>query len=313
MNSEILVVTTNSYKLREIGQILGKRVQGIGVRVIENGKTFEVNAIKKVKAITLKPNQIAIADDSGLMVDCLGGRPGVKSARFATPPTSKNLCQKLLKAMENDRNRRASFTCVIATKHPSGKIETVKGVCHGKIIAAMRGKHGFGYDPVFVPSGCKKTFAEMKPATKNRLSHRGRALQKLKVVISSCSAGERFEKLLALVRRLRQKCPWDREQTFESLKPHMIEEVHEAIEAIDHKDYPHLAEETGDMLLHIVMLAVFAEEAGVFNINDVIENISAKMVRRHPHVFGRGRAKTKEQVLKNWKKIKRAEAKNRKK
>ena len=130
---------------------------------------------------------------------------------------------------------------------------------------------------------------------------------------SPLSPGKNFEKLLAIVRQLRQKCPWDREQTFESLKPYLIEEVHEAIEAIDHQDYPHLAEETGDMLLHIVMLAVFAEEAGVFNINDVIQSISTKMVRRHPHVFGRGKAKTKEQVLKNWQRIKRAEAKKPKK
>jgi tetrapyrrole methylase family protein/MazG family protein len=130
---------------------------------------------------------------------------------------------------------------------------------------------------------------------------------------SSLSPGKNFEKLIAIVRQLRQKCPWDREQNFESLKPYLIEEVHEAIEAIDHQDYPHLAEETGDMLLHIVMLAVFAEEAGFFDINAVIESISAKMIRRHPHVFGRGRAKTKEQVLKNWKKIKRAEAKKAKK
>ncbi|MDI6731000.1 MAG: MazG nucleotide pyrophosphohydrolase domain-containing protein [Candidatus Margulisbacteria bacterium] len=127
------------------------------------------------------------------------------------------------------------------------------------------------------------------------------------------SPGKNFENLLSIVRQLRQKCPWDREQTFESLKPYLIEEVHEAIEAINHKNYPHLAEEVGDMLLHIVMLAVLAEEAQVFNINDVINHISAKMVRRHPHVFGQGKAKTKEQVLKNWQRIKRAEARKREK
>ncbi|MDD5382251.1 MAG: RdgB/HAM1 family non-canonical purine NTP pyrophosphatase [Candidatus Margulisbacteria bacterium] len=186
----ILVATTNKHKLREIRHILkGIRVQGLldcarsklGTRVKEDGKTFEENAVKKAKSIRLKIGQIAIADDSGLMVDCLGGRPGVRSARFASPPTPRNLCTKLLKTM--DERRGAKFVCVIAVKYPSGRVRTVKGVCRGKIIHEMRGKHGFGYDPVFVPSGYRKTFAEMAPAMKNRLSHRARALRKLEKIL----------------------------------------------------------------------------------------------------------------------------------
>ena len=182
---EIIVATTNPHKLREIGQILkGARVNGLGTRVWENGKTFEENAIKKAKAIKLKPNQIAIADDSGLMVNCLNGRPGVKSARFANPPTVHNLCIKLLNVMRWCRGKRwAKFVCVIAIAYPSGKVETVKGICRGKIIHEMKGTHGFGYDPVFVPDGYKKSFAEMKPAFKNKISHRARALRKLKQII----------------------------------------------------------------------------------------------------------------------------------
>jgi len=182
---KILVATSNKHKLREIRHILRFRVVGLsGCRVKEDGKTFEANAIKKAKAIKLKPDQIAIADDSGLMVDCLGGKPGIKSARFATPPTPENLCDKLLRVMRlRGSNRRAKFVCVIAIAYPSGKIKTVKGVCRGKIIHEMRGKYGFGYDPVFVPAGYKKTFAEMKAATKNRLSHRSLALRKLKKIL----------------------------------------------------------------------------------------------------------------------------------
>ncbi|MDD5593917.1 MAG: RdgB/HAM1 family non-canonical purine NTP pyrophosphatase [Candidatus Margulisbacteria bacterium] len=192
MIDEILVATTNQHKLREIRQILkGARVQGLGIRVKEDGKTFEANAIKKAKAIKPLPGQLAIADDSGLMVDCLGGSPGVRSARFAEPPTPKNLCGKLLKVMSSEcgalpagrQVRSAKFVCVIAIAYPSGKIRTVKGVCHGRITREMRGKHGFGYDPVFVPRRYKKTFAEMSPAMKNRLSHRGRALRKLKALL----------------------------------------------------------------------------------------------------------------------------------
>jgi len=182
----ILVATTNEHKLREIHHILGARyrVFGTGKKVKEDGKTFEANAIKKVKAMKLLPGEIAIADDSGLMVDCLGGKPGVKSARFASPPTAGNLCRKLLGVMRMcSAKRGAKFVCVMAVKYPSGKIKTARGVCHGKIIHEMRGEHGFGYDPVFLPSGYKKTFAEMLPTMKNRLSHRAKALKKLKTIL----------------------------------------------------------------------------------------------------------------------------------
>lgn len=109
----------------------------------------------------------------------------MRSARFANPPTPKNLCNKLLKVMRSAERgvRGAKFVCVIAVVYPSGKVRTVKGICQGKIIYEMRGKQGFGYDPVFVPKGYKKTFAEMKPAMKNRISHRARALRKLKNIV----------------------------------------------------------------------------------------------------------------------------------
>ncbi len=181
----IIVATRNKHKLKEIRHILkGVRVEGSGVKVKENGKTFEENAIKKAKAVASRDGFIAIADDSGLMVDCLGGRPGVRSARFASPPTPKNLCEKLLRVMRlRQANRRAKFVCVIAIVYSSGKVRTVKGVCRGKIIHEMRGEHGFGYDPVFVPAGHKKTFAQMKPSMKNRISHRAKALRKLKNIV----------------------------------------------------------------------------------------------------------------------------------
>ena len=106
---------------------------------------------------------------------------------------------------------------------------------------------------------------------------------------------------------MRAECPWDREQTIESLKPYLVEEVYESIEAINDKAYGRLAEELGDMLLHIVMLGVFAEEKKRFKIDDIIGSIAAKMVRRHPHVFAEASAKTKEDVWLRWEKIKRRE------
>lgn len=121
--------------------------------------------------------------------------------------------------------------------------------------------------------------------------------------------GDKFEKLIKIVRALRKKCPWDRAQTIESLKPYLVEEIYEALQAIDDRDYRKLADEVGDMLLHVVMLAVFAAEKRHFDIDQVIDGISAKMVRRHPHVFAKAKAKNKEQVWRRWEAIKKDEAK----
>lgn len=118
------------------------------------------------------------------------------------------------------------------------------------------------------------------------------------------STGNKFENFIEIVRKLRRECPWDREQTIETLKPYLVEEVYEALQAIDDKDFKKLGEEVGDMLLHVVMLSVFAAEKKHFDIDTVIQNISSKMVRRHPHVFSKGRAKTKEAVWRKWEKIK---------
>jgi XTP/dITP diphosphohydrolase len=181
--SNILVATTNKHKLREVRHILGVEVKGLKLNVKENGRTFEENAVKKARAGARKFKQMTIADDSGLMVNCLQGKPGVRSARFAAPPTPSNLCQKLLRVMRKRlrcANRQAKFVCVIALAHPDGRLRAFKGVVRGKIIHQMRGRHGFGYDPVFVPDGYNKTFAEMSPAFKNRISHRARALKMLK-------------------------------------------------------------------------------------------------------------------------------------
>ena len=185
---KILVATTNKHKLKEIQNILKVPIEGCGLKIAETGKTFEKNATKKALAVAKKYKSIAIADDSGLMVDCLKGKPGVRSARYASPPTPPNLCCKLLKAMKNCRNRRAKFVCVIALAYPNGQIKTFRGEVKGKIIEEMRGKHGFGYDPVFVPNGYKKTFAEMSSAFKNRISHRARALKMLKSYLRARSS-----------------------------------------------------------------------------------------------------------------------------
>ena len=121
----------------------------------------------------------------------------------------------------------------------------------------------------------------------------------------------KFDELIRVVRRLRTPngCPWDRVQTHATLKPYMVEEVYEALEAIDSKDYKKLAEELGDMLLHIVMQAEMGREEKKFNIDDVISSISAKMIRRHPHVFSNKKVRSVEEVWQKWEQIKGEEVK----
>lgn len=191
---EILVATSNPHKLKEIGHIL-KGFQVIGHRSLakEDKPTFEGNAAKKALAIARKFKGPAIADDSGLMVYALKGRPGVISARYATPPTPYNLCTKLLREMQGSgsKARGAKFVCVIALAQPNGKVKFFKGICRGRIISEMRGRHGFGYDPVFKPCGYSKTFAEMSPAYKNKISHRARALKMLKLHLRARSSVDR--------------------------------------------------------------------------------------------------------------------------
>src|ERR1700759_1148353 len=116
------------------------------------------------------------------------------------------------------------------------------------------------------------------------------------------STGERFERAVAIMERLRAPggCPWDREQTFDSIKPYTLEETYEVLEAIDNRDWPELAGELGDLLLQVLFYAEMAKEQSSFSIDDVLERLSTKLINRHPHVFGDVKAETAEQVKRNW-------------
>jgi XTP/dITP diphosphohydrolase len=188
---KLIIATKNKGKVREIKHLLRnfnlKAISLLDIPKIpdikETAKTFKGNAVKKARAIAGKFDSIVIADDSGLQVKALRDRPGVKSARYAGPkPTTKKLCAKLLREMKGKKNRKARFVCVIAAADKK-KVRTAKGVCSGKIGHKMVGTHGFGYDPVFIPSGYDMTFAQMPLKVKNKISHRGKALQKAKKLI----------------------------------------------------------------------------------------------------------------------------------
>jgi XTP/dITP diphosphohydrolase len=213
----MLIATRNRHKVGEIQAILGGSFQFLTLndfpdapKVVEDAPTFAGNATKKAVELahwltgsqpsTLNPQpSFVLADDSGLEVDVLDGAPGVHSARFAaldsaksgnTPDTDNNA--KLLRLLKNvpPEKRTARFRCVIALVevHPPSSIlhpQIFDGACEGRIIFEPRGKNGFGYDPLFVPVGLEQTFAELGEDVKNKLSHRARALEKLKQWLGS--------------------------------------------------------------------------------------------------------------------------------
>ena len=186
----VLVSTRNAHKLVEIRQILGpsfelldlSSVPALG-EVEETGTTFEENAALKALAASAHFDGWVLADDSGLEVDALGGAPGVRSARFsgegATDVTNRALLLEKLATVPADQ-RSARFRCVIALARGGEVLAHFSGAVEGVIIQSEQGAGVFGYDPLFVPEGFGETFAELGAETKNRLSHRGRALAGLK-------------------------------------------------------------------------------------------------------------------------------------
>ncbi len=191
---ELIVATKNKKKLREIKEIWKGPDLSItsladyskAPRIIENGKTFKENAIKKAVRIARFTQKLTLGEDSGLCVDALGGRPGVYSSRFSGKNKSdlkNNL--KLLKLLGDlsFSRRKAHYICAVALADKDGLIAAVEGRCSGVIGFEQKGKFGFGYDPLFIVPGHKKTFAQLDPTIKHKISHRYRALEKAKKII----------------------------------------------------------------------------------------------------------------------------------
>ena len=146
--------------------------------VVEDGKTYMENAVKKASIIAEYTSHLTLADDAGLEVDALDGAPGINSKRWAgEDATDETRIAKLLQALEGATNRQARFIAAIAVVHPNSEPKVVLGVCEGQIRQNPLGESGFGYDPVFVPDGYDETFAELGEEIKNRISHRAKALE----------------------------------------------------------------------------------------------------------------------------------------
>lgn len=191
MKKQIVFATGNEGKMREIRailsdlecEILSVKEAGISVDIIEDGSTFEENALIKAKTVAEYTDAIVLADDSGLEIDCLNKEPGIYSARYMGEGTSyrvKNL--NLIERLEGvpDEQRTARFVCAIAATFPDGTSDVVRGTIEGRIGYGERGEGGFGYDPIFYVPEYGKTTAELSAQEKNEISHRGKALRLMK-------------------------------------------------------------------------------------------------------------------------------------
>ncbi len=194
---KVILASRNKGKIKEIGDILGRYDMTVVSRddaglpideVEETGETFEENSYIKAKAILDVAGVPTVADDSGLMVDALGGAPGVYSARYAGENcTYEDNNRKLLDALAGvpDEKRSARFVSVITMLWPDGRKIVARGECEGRILTETRGEGGFGYDPLFVPEGYDISFGEMSPEEKNKISHRAKALMKLESILEN--------------------------------------------------------------------------------------------------------------------------------
>ena len=186
MMREIVIATNNKHKVEEIRSLVGDRIKIISLSELgckedipETGETLEENARQKARYIWEKYGKDCFADDTGLMVDALDGKPGVYSARFAGEKCSfDDNIDLMLEMMEGKTNRKAYFSTVICLIE-QGEEKIFEGSCPGSILTERYGRGGFGYDPIFIPDGYGESFAEMSLEEKNKISHRGKATDKL--------------------------------------------------------------------------------------------------------------------------------------
>ena len=185
---KLIIASNNAHKLTEMKAILAPffedvqsmREAGIEHETVEDGSTFMENALKKARELAEISGCCAIADDSGLCVDALGGAPGIFSARYSgTHGDDQANNRKLLKELEGVKDRGAHYTCAIALVWPDGKTVTAEDYLYGEIARDARGSNGFGYDPLFIIPELGKRTAEISAEEKNRISHRGKALRHL--------------------------------------------------------------------------------------------------------------------------------------
>lgn len=187
---KIVLATSNKHKVQEINDM----ISGTGIEFIlpsgdfdpvEDGETFEDNSLIKAQEAWKISKTWTLADDSGLCIKALDGRPGIHSARYAETPAKR--IDRVLSEMKGIENREAQFVCAMTLINPQGEVELAcRGVCDGSISEAPRGENGFGYDPIFLIKGTNTTMAELSEEEKNKISHRSNALRKVIEHLSNC-------------------------------------------------------------------------------------------------------------------------------
>lgn len=196
---EIIIATKNLGKVKEIKDILDNSNIKILTKkdfpqlpkIDEDGKTFQENALKKACKISEYTGKVCLADDSGLEIDYLEGKPGIYSSRWGN--NDEERINKVLNLLENvpENKRNAKFVCVLVLAFPDGRKYMVKEECPGKISFIPRGKYGFGYDPIFLIPEYNQTFAELGDKIKNQISHRGKALRRMIKIINELVVSEK--------------------------------------------------------------------------------------------------------------------------
>lgn len=204
--SRIIFATGNTDKMAEIREILkdlgmeilSMKEAGVNPEIVENGKTFEENSLIKARAVhALLPDDVVMADDSGLEIDYLNKEPGIYSARYMGEDTSYDIKnQALIDRLSGvpDEERTARFVCAIAAAYPDGSSEVVRGTMEGRIGYEIAGENGFGYDPIFVLPQYGCTSAELSPEKKNALSHRGEGLRKMRLRLEAREKNEGIDR-----------------------------------------------------------------------------------------------------------------------
>ena len=198
---EILIATNNLGKVKEIKDILDSSEIKILTmkdfppfpKIEEDGKTYQENAFKKARKVSEYTGKICLADDSGLEIDYLEGKPGIYSSRWGN--SDEERINKVLRLLENvpKNKRNAKFVCVVVLVFTDGKIYMVKEECKGSIIFNPKGEQGFGYDPIFLVPEYDKTFAELGDKIKNQISHRGKAMRRMISIINELIVSERIQ------------------------------------------------------------------------------------------------------------------------
>ncbi len=305
---KIIFATSNKHKVEEAYAILKEYnliVEHLNIKYNEaRADTVEEVVKDSVSKLANKLKLELVIEDTGIFFKAYNNFPG---------PYPKRVFEKLgydgILSLLKDKNKEAYFKTVVGYCRPGKEPLLFDGILEGIISEEIfdLDKYVMPYERIFIPNGYDITLSKLSREEKNKASHRAKAFRKF---ANHYIAKADFDDLKEIVSVVRKKCPWDRSQTIETIAKSFADESKEVLEAIAKKDYVNLKEELGDMLINILVIAGIAKEEGLFGIEDSLSNVYAKIIRRHPHVFGDKKAETQEDALKIWNSVKKEERKN---